>query len=240
MRGGVDVPVTRLRDEEGMTLVELLAALTSGIIVLLGAFSLIQVADMTQKDAESRVATVASGRQAMEDITRQLRSQICLDKDTVPIIEATPNRVVFYASLAPASDTAVYQRRTLEYVPVAGGRGRIDETVLTGTGQPPTMNWSAAPKRRTLVQDVVPRQGRTGIFRYHRFEALSAPNMIEVLPDGTGSVPLADRRLTVQVDVAFEVLPKAGRPMRLKTLFENRVYVRTADPTDPTRSPKCT
>ena len=232
--------MSRLRSESGMTLVELLAAMTAAIVVLMGAFALMDVAIKTQKDTEQRVATVAAGRQAMDDITRQLRSQICLDKDTVPIIDARPNRVEFYASLAPAGDAAVYQKRTLEYVPTGGGRGRVDQTVVTGTGTPPNVGWGAAPVTRTLLRDAKPLDGWTGLFRYRRFEALSAPNMIEVLPDATGSVPLTDRRLTVQVDVAFEVLPEPGRSARLATLFQNKVYVRTADPTDPTRSPKCT
>jgi type II secretory pathway pseudopilin PulG len=230
----------QLRSQSGMTLVELLAAMTAGIVVLLGAFGLVDVAIKTQKDTEQRISTVAAGRQAMDDITRQLRSQICLDRETVPIIDARPNRVTFYASLAPASNGPVYQRRTLEYFPAPDGRGRVEETVVTGTGTPPNVGWAAAPVRRTLLRSARPLAGRTGLFRYHRFEALSAPQMFEVVPDASGSVSESDRRLTVQIDVGFEVLPEPGRSARLATLFENKVYVRTADPTDPTRSPKCT
>ena len=84
-----------------------------GTIVVLGAFSLVDIAvASTQKDdrAAHRDRRRAAA-QAMEDITRQLRSQICLGSDTVPIIEATPTSVVFYASLAPRRTTSSRRAR---------------------------------------------------------------------------------------------------------------------------------
>ena len=228
----------RLRNEDGMTLVELMAAMVSGVIVLLGAYALLDVAVITQKDADARVDMVARGRLAMEEVSRQVRSQICLDKTTVPIIEATPNKIHFYASLAAASDQTVFQKRTVEYVPAAdGGPGRIDETVVDGVGDPPNVAFPGAPRTRTILTDVRPPAGWDGIFRFYAFEALSAPQMREVTAP---IVPEGERRLTVQVRIAFEVRPRGGRNPRQKILFDNNVYVRTADPTDPTRSPKCT
>jgi len=229
----------RLRAEDGMTLVELLAAMASAVIVLFGAYALLDVAVVTQKDADARVDMVARGRLAMEEVTRQVRSQVCLDRTTVPIIEATPNRIHFYASLAPASDRTQFQQRTLQYVPAAdGGPGRIDETVVDGAGDPPSVSFGASPPRtRTILTDVQPPAGWDGIFRYYAFDALLAPQMREVTAP---VVPAGERQLTVQVRVAFEVRPRGGRKPRQKVLFDNGVYVRTADPTDPTRSPKCT
>jgi hypothetical protein len=131
----------------------------------------------------------------------------------------------------------VYQQRTIEYLADPDGtRGRIRETVVDGTGQPPNIVWNGAPKTRVIANDVRP-QG-AGLFRYYAFDAPVAPTMREVTTNA--DVPEEERRLTVQVGIAFEVLPERGRPTRLGSLFQNTVFVRTADPTDPTHSPKCT
>ncbi|CAA9524743.1 MAG: hypothetical protein AVDCRST_MAG85-3130 [uncultured Solirubrobacteraceae bacterium] len=226
-----------LRAEHGMSLVELLAAMIAGIVVLMGAYATVDVAVITQKDAEGRIDTIARGRLAMEQITRQVRSQVCLDQHTVPILEAQRNRMVFYASLAAASAQTTYQRRTIVYVPEQDGTsGRIVETVVTGAGQPPEIAWTGGTTTRTLITDVRP-QGQ-GLFRYYTFDAPVAPVMREVT--SSSGVPVEERRLTVQVGIAFEVLTARGRSARQNSLFENTVFVRTADPTDPTHSPKCT
>jgi hypothetical protein len=190
----------------------------------------------TQRDAEDRTGTISKGRRAMEDMTRQIRSQMCLDKLTVPIIEARPNKIEFYGALLPATAAPTYQRRTLQYIADADGtRGRIDESVVTATGTPGSLAWTAPAVTRTLITGVKPPAA--GLFRFWTFEAETAPALREVTAD---PVSQADRQLTVQVGVKYDVLPDRGRPVRSTSSFENTVFVRTADPTDPTRSPKCT
>lgn len=231
--------MSRLRGEQGMTLVELLVAATAGVIVIMGGFLILDIATKVHRETEERTAAVARGRQAMDDMTRQLRSQLCLARDVPPIVEGTDNRVVFYASLAPEPTTAnlQMQKRTLQWVPSAQdpSRGAITETVVNGTGTPPNVTFNDAnATTRTIVTDVAPLGSR--LFRYFAFDAPNAPAMRSL---DTRPLPLADRQIAVQIEVKFDALPGAGRQNRLKSVFENKIYVRTADPTDPTRSPKC-
>jgi prepilin-type N-terminal cleavage/methylation domain-containing protein len=240
----------RPSDERGFTLVELLMAMTIGVLILFGAFAVLDLAVRSQRDIDDRSDAVARGRLAMEEVTRQLRAQVCLGRDVVPIQSATDTAVTFYASLArdprtvatsdPGdTDPLLFQQRTLEFVPSIADPavGRIDETVIDNAGSmtnpvfPP-----GGARRRTLVDRVRLANGR--LFRYFKFDPTLSPQMTELT---TRPVPAAERALTVQVQVAFEALPSraTGTNSRLKTVYDSKVYVRTADPTDPERSPKC-
>lgn len=238
-----------LRDERGFTLVELLAATAIGIVILMGAFSVLDLAVRSQRDIDDRSDSVARGRAAMEQMTRELRAQICLGRDTVPISAATDGSVTFFASLGrdprtvttsdPADvDALLFQQRSLTFVPSAGNPqiGRIDETVIDNAGSMTNPSFPAGNGRtRTLIDRVRVPNGR--LFRYFKYDPTLSPQMVELT---TRPVPAAERALTVQVQVTFESLPtRTGASSRLTTLYDNKVFVRTADPTDPERSPKC-
>lgn len=232
---------TMLSDESGFTLIELMTAMIVGIVVLLGAFTVLDIAVKTQHDAADRTEALANGRQAMETMTREIRSQVCLGRDIVPITTATDTQLTFYASLAPDASTQAtlkVQQRTLAFVPSASDPsiGRIDETVTDGVGTLPNVTFPAAGARtRTIATNIAPVGGK--LFRYWKFDPTLAPQLIELT---TRPVPTDQRALTVQVGIQFESVPsQQGRPNRLRTLFDSKVYVRTADPTDPERSPKC-
>jgi prepilin-type N-terminal cleavage/methylation domain-containing protein len=231
---------SRLSDERGFTLIELLVASMIGTIILFAAFSLIDATYRGQRTVENRIDAATRGRNAMEQVTRQLRAQVCLGKGRAPIVEAGDSKVIFYASVAPAptsaSATPAIQKRTLEYVPVgATGRGRIDETVVTGTGTLPDMTFTGTPRTRTIANNIAPVAG-VPLFRYYKYDANLSPAVQLLAP------PINDenRQIIVQVQTAFEAFPERPEDAaRITTRLENKITVRTADPTDPTRSPKC-
>jgi hypothetical protein len=228
------------RDEGGFTLVELLTASMIGTIVLFAAFSLVDATFRGQRSVDDRIDAVTTGRNSMEQITRQLRSQICLGKGLAPVVEAVENRIVFYASVAPAPATASgqqkIQKRTLQYVPDGTtGRGSIVETVIDGNDvPPPNVGFTATPRTRTIVSNVAPVPGRP-VFRFYKYDPDRSPDVELLNPP----VSAANRQLIVQVQTTYETFPTRAGSDRSKTVLDNKVTVRTADPTDPTRSPKC-
>jgi type II secretory pathway pseudopilin PulG len=228
-----------VRSEDGMTLVELLVGVMIGMVILLAAFSLVDVTVKSQKRTSQRMEAVARGRDALEVITRQLRSQTCLGFGLAPMTATTGNSVEFYASTtAPPANNGPLRidRRQLEFVPTAGTRGNIVERVYQPTsGVAPDLVFPGTPTRtRTLVRDVALLSGRP-LFRFYKYDAVDSPQMVEL----TGTIPAADRALIVKVDVGFDSFPDSGGDAKLKTQYQSEVFVRTADPTDPTRSPEC-
>ena len=239
--------MSRLRDERGFTLIELLVATTIGTIILMAAFPLVELAINGQVTTENRLEAVQRGRAAMEQVSRQVRSQTCIGRDMPPITDARDNSLTFYASVAPAppnTDPSPIQRRTLTYQPYTdgSGRGAIVESVWTAdpASTAPNLVFPASTRTdRRIMDDISPVPG-TPIFRFYKYDPDTSPNTILLTPDATNGVAEADRKLVVQVRTTFQAWSTGKRDDdKVKTQLDSKILVRTADPTDPTRSPKC-
>lgn len=240
--------IDRLRSESGFTLIELMLAMTLGLLVLGAAGVLLSVASTTQRKTSDRLEAVGKGRLVIDQMTSQLRSQVCIgpsdpDGRNAAIQDATGDSVTFYASIASAptrSGIIQIDKRTLRFVPTAPGAstGQLVEDVYTGTqataGTPPT--FPVNPSRTRVLAPEVSR-GAPGapIFRFFKYRSDLSPQTVELTPP----INIADRELMVRVDIAFDAYPAAGADPNLRTVFADQAYVRTADPTDPTRTPKC-
>ena len=113
--------MSRLRAQEGFTLPEMLTAMSISIIVLLGAFGLLDVALKRTGETRARVETAQVGREALETITQQLRSQVCPTNAIPSIAAATASSITFYTDLSDGTAAVKdrVQKRVLTYDPVA-------------------------------------------------------------------------------------------------------------------------
>ena len=85
----------RVRSQEGFTLTELLIAMTAGMVILLAGFGLLETVLKRTGETQLRVEATQRGRQALDVMTRQLRSQVCLNATTPAVAAATANSVTF-------------------------------------------------------------------------------------------------------------------------------------------------
>jgi len=110
------VPVTRLRHrpagEAGFTLMELVVAMTVGMIVLLALMNLVDRAMPAHARIEDRVEAQGRGRVALERIAGDLRSAVCITDGTAtqallpPLVSATAMSLVFYRELTDQADVS--------------------------------------------------------------------------------------------------------------------------------------
>ncbi len=219
----------RLRSQDGFTLPELLTAISMSMIILLGAFAVLDTVMTRTVETQARVEATQRGRQALDVMTRQLRSQVCLDSTTPAIAEAEPNRVTFYADLS-AGDTALNQRiekRVLSYDPATA---RLYESVYKPVAGSDPIAYPATPDfTRELVRNVAP-DGGAPVFRYYAFTPATATTKPEpteqlVSPDA------ANRERIARIELAFAV--KAGRTGELARggiTLRDEVLVRSVDP----------
>jgi prepilin-type N-terminal cleavage/methylation domain-containing protein len=221
-------------DQSGFTLTELLTAISIGLVLLMAAFTLLDRASSASQEIIDRQDAVQRGRQAMELIVRQLRSQVCLGDEEEPITWATGNQVTFYADLSDGSTDV--QRRTLRYE-----GGKLWEDIHVGTGTYPTLVYPVAPTRtRMLLANVVPIVDAgvpRPIFRFYAFREGGVPGDLVQL-----NAPLIpnDAIRTVMVKIGFVVKPDGRAPRSQDaTMLESDVYVRLADPTTPSEGPRC-
>lgn len=231
------VPSVR-QDERGFTLVELLVGMAIGLVVMFAALTMMDIAGRSAQRTDQRMQAIIRGRVAYEDLTRQLRSQTCLGFGQAAIQIAAPRETVFYASLITVNGALPIQKRRLVFQPMTGfsDRGAIVEQVFdVASGTPPYVTWNTTPtSTRTVINDVTLSPGGP-LFRYYKYNKDTSPDFTEL----TGPISDNDRAMIVKVGLAFDSFPDRGGDSTLRTVYQGEVFVRTADPTDPERSPRC-
>jgi hypothetical protein len=219
----------RLRDESGITLIEMLVTISLGMIVFLALMDIADVSMRASARVEDRVEVSQRGRIAMDQIAQQLHSQVCLGPGLPAITEADDDSVTFYSQLG--DENSVPQRRRLVHA-----NGTIAEQVFVGAGTPPNMTFPNNPSRaRDLITNVTPVTGRP-VFRYFAFTTDDPPTPTELLPTPLSA---ADMARTVRMGIAFVVSPLKARNSEVQSTFEDEIYSRKSDPTQPQQSPKC-
>jgi Tfp pilus assembly protein PilW len=214
------------RREEGFTLVEMLVACVVGMIVMLAAFALLDMSNGLARSVGDRVDTTQRARNAMEQATRELRSQVCLKPGTAAISNGQDSSVTFYSFEGDPTSSYVPERHTITWN--AAARTLVDYT-FAGTGAPPDTTYASTPTRIATLATNVDPVGTTPIFSYYTWTS-SGP----VSPTAALRTPLstADAARLVRISVQFKVTPSGnGRPKpQQTTTMQSDVVVRTADP----------
>jgi hypothetical protein len=163
----------------------------------------------------------------MDRIERQLRSQVCLDGTTPPIIVGDANSVTFYSDY-DAVDSFKPEKRRLTFS--ATGNGSIVEEIYDTTSTQAPWSFPATPTTtRTLITHVG-LDGTTPFLRYYSRDVAGA--LATPLSTNTTSRPLATNSIAkvVRIDIAFETRPTSGRtgPER-RSRLSSSVVLRNVD-----------
>ena len=237
-----------------MTLIELMVSVLIGIVVTLATLNLVDASGRASAEVEDRVDATQRGRVAMEQITQRLRSQVCLDTNTPAVVSATRSatgveQLDFFTEFGDEQFTPEARRLTYD-------SGTITERVWTTLAADPAKTFLSAPTyTRTMLANMAPSRKAPDelvpVFRYFTFLGNPGTPVQEVTPPPNGSVGDVDRPRVVRIVVSFDSRPtrRGSQPLnqgasdsfvnRFNSTFENDVYVRTADPNDPTHSPQC-
>lgn len=256
--------LTVARQEEGMSLIELIVTVTVGMVVLLALGNLLDAAGRASAEVHDRVDATQRGRVAVEQITQRLRSQVCLDVNTPAIAFAGPDDLGFYTDLGDHTAGFFPEARRLRFMAGDDGEnGSLVEDVWNTTvpGDTPQETADATFGRtpdltRTIIADVahsidVDAEDRDDdddfteevgqpLFDFYRFISANPATPNDRLT--TADLANPDRLArVVRVVANFDARPTRAATTRgaLDTRFETDVFVRTADPTNPNNSPSC-
>jgi hypothetical protein len=229
--------VRRLRSEAGVTLVELLIAMSIGMMTLFAVFAVLDTSVKQSNAVAGRVNATQRGRIAMDTITRQLRSQVCYSPVVPALVSGTDNAVKFHADLSDGS--RVIEQRELAYNPVAKS---ITEKTWAGVGTP--ILFPTVTKTRQILDEVTTRPApNAAIFRYYAYNIPpvtvppTPPRPSVQLPTPLSAIDLAR---VAKIDVGFTTLPPNSKPAPSASVtLQNEIYVRVADPNDPAPTPTC-
>lgn len=222
----------RLAREDGYSLPELLIGITVGLIVLFAGLATLDHAAKNSRNTTLRVDAAQRGRLAMDQIVRELRSQVCLGPLSPALIAGTGSSVTFYADLSDGSRPP--ERRVLTF---DSGTARISEQTFVGTGAAPNTTYSSSPTRtRILLENAFP-VGTTPVFRYWAYDTVDPPSPTVGLP-----VPLSSNDLlrAAVIEIAFMTKPIGKNPKAsLSSSLHDQILVRSTDPQDPQPTPVC-
>ena len=226
--------IRRSRSESGHTLMELVVAMSLGMAILLIAFHLLDRSLGLTREVADRVDSVQRGRIAMDTMTRQLRSQVCLGANPA-LVAASGDSVTFYSNL---SVNGPPQRDTFTFDPVAA---TLKHTRIQGVGAPPGTTFTATPRTNTLLSNAArngPSPTLNPVFTYYGFNNANPPMAVQQLTP----MPLTQvqRENTSRIVISFVSRPtKATTTDKRAAVLTDEIFVRSADPNDPAPVPKC-
>jgi hypothetical protein len=195
------MPVRRLhliREERGVTVIELVVATMSGTIVFLGLTMVVLGAMHQTTRVTKHVHATQDARTVLHRIVTELHSA-CVSADVAPIQEKSGGSSMsfVYQTGSAAALTPVLRQVTLS------GDTLTLSTYNATTGSTPKWTFSATPaSTRTLLTGVSAVSGSVPLFRYYKYEkgAIASTPL---------TVPLSgsDAALAVQVNLALKVSP---------------------------------
>ncbi|HEV7769833.1 MAG TPA: prepilin-type N-terminal cleavage/methylation domain-containing protein [Solirubrobacterales bacterium] len=191
-----------LRDERGMTLVELLVAASAGVIVMLGISLSLIVTMRGSARVANHIEANQNARLTMSKVIDQLHSA-CIASRIAPIKSPTGgNPVSSGASLVFLHQTgaAVSPTPVKSAIVLSGTTLTQSDYAATG-GSAPEWTFSTTPSStRTLATGISAISASIPIFRYFGF----GEGQVAASPFAAQPLSEANAAKTVQVDVAFK------------------------------------
>jgi prepilin-type N-terminal cleavage/methylation domain-containing protein len=240
-----------VRRQEGFTLPELLISISMSLIVAFAALTLVDVTMRKTDDTQNRVASTQRGRLAMDNITRQLRSQVCLNTTTPAMspptgwgVNTDANNAIFYVDFSDGSAP----NPELHLITYDTTNKQLVEKDYANQGTSGTFSYKppASPtSTKVLLTNVVPytppgSSTATPIFTYYAYDKATPPRPDSTLSLG-GSLTTAQEATVARIDITFKALPEHASPsaQAAGSVFQDEVYVREADPNAVAPTPTC-
>lgn len=212
-----------VRDESGMTLVELLVAMSTGTIVMTGVILAMIVTMRETNRVASHVDANQQARVAMTKIVNQLHSA-CVAPQIAPIREDSTGTTLSFLHQA---GSAVALTPVLTRITLSGTTLTQSDFAVTGGAAP---NWTfsgTASSTSQILTNVAPISASVPVFRYYSYsngKVSSTP--LAASPLGTNAAN------TVQVNVAFEAAPSSAvsGDTNASTEIQNAALLRLTPP----------
>jgi hypothetical protein len=247
--------MSRLREETGTTLMEVLTAVTVGFVVLAAIFTMLESTVRLNTGVISKTDAMQRGRLAMDVITQELRSQVCLNNLNNPAVlaGATSDSVTFYSDFSDPEGLKPPEKRTLTFDPDTGD---ITTRIYHATVANPTTSDHFAIAGENLrlenaALQVVPDGPDVGtaddevpFLRYYAYEDVDTgaevhPEPTMVLTPGAGGLTPAQAARVARIEIAFVSRPTGADDDDHGVHLSDQIMARHSDPNLSVPDPKC-
>jgi prepilin-type N-terminal cleavage/methylation domain-containing protein len=183
----------RFADQRGFTLVELLATMVAGVVVLLALGTIMDVTLRETTRSFTLVDATNRTRPVFEQIENNLHSACFADEETPIQVGSNANTLIFMSSYGNgATPTAIWHQITYNPAPAASLTDTTYSTSYSVVSGIPTWSRGTQLGTRTLLTNVA-QTGSTPVFQYFAYQTApatdAAGNQYEILPDCTATVP---------------------------------------------------
>jgi hypothetical protein len=242
--------VRRLRDEAGMTLMEVLTACTIGMIVLGAMFAMLDTTVRLNTGVMSKTDAMQRGRQAMDVITQELRSQVCLNNLNNPAVlkGAKSDSVTFYSDFSEGDGAEAPEKRTLTFNRTTGD---VTSAIYDATKLKPGPNDFHTTPSRTFMrlentsQQLNPQDPAKKLpyLRYFAYQTVGNPPhpepTLELVPNATNGLDAAQAARVARIEITFTSRPTGAKDSKKGVNLSDQIVARHADPNLSVPDPKC-
>jgi Tfp pilus assembly protein PilW len=230
--------LAQLRKSDGFTLTELVIGMALGMIVLLAAFTVVDRSFFNNKAIADRQDSLQRGRNMLEQMTRQLRSLVCVNT-TNAVTAADDNSISFYTYMGDPTNAS---NQLPEWHSLAFSGSTLTEQDYKVTATSPSITTASTPYRTVKLTNVFlatdPTDGSTiPFFRYYKYDPAQKGTgaMIKLT---TPVVSAQDQGLLADIKISFVVRPtgvKTATPQAVT--YADDVLWRSPDPDNPATVP---
>lgn len=213
----------RLRQEDGVTLMELLVGASIGVILSLALFAFLDTTSRSSEQTAARIDAAKLGRPAMATIVDRLHST-CVAPDVAPIRPGSTATRLDFVHQTGSAVTLTPMLRRIAWTRTQGTEGRLTESIYPVVGgTAPDWTFASTPTQtRTMLEPVT--EGT--IFRYYVY---GTNGSLTALPTNT-ALTTDDAAKVAQVSVSFEVPSRVGEDEDGGTTFTDSALLRFTPP----------
>lgn len=200
--------MSRLAEEDGVTLIELVVAMAIGVIVLVGAMTVLEAGTRSGNRTSARVQADQAGRPGLSRIIDELHST-CIGPGVAPILAgSTDSSITFLHATENDPGDVVSVSPTPDKRKIELTAGTLTDSVYAGSGNAPNWTFAATPQTFQIATGVgAASVGSPAVsvplFRYFDYDA---GGQLSTTPLPTPLTAAAAAKV-VAVDVAFSVTP---------------------------------
>jgi prepilin-type N-terminal cleavage/methylation domain-containing protein len=231
----------RLRNQDGFTLMEVITAMTVGLVLLGSTLTLLQSSVKLNTGVLAKTDAMQRGRLAMDTITQQLRSQVCFDMDTSAIVAGSDgSHVTFYSDYTAENDPPVKRRITID------GRGIVSDRYDAPNPLPQEFtpdDYDAFPDASNLVLQNAAllfdsKTGKTVPFlRYYAYK--EKDGLLTATEELTPPLDDAEAARAARVEITYVSRPTGGGDGKKNVTLNDEIMARHSDPNLAVPDPKC-
>jgi type II secretory pathway pseudopilin PulG len=183
--------------EHGFTMVELLVAISMGIVISLAAFSFLGFATSDVSRINERVHIDQTARTTLENIVLELHSA-CVTPSVTPILpKSTGSKIMFISEAGTGSALSSVRKHEIVYEPAKGKTkgALVENTYLnipppTGKEAPEYSFYTKASTSKRLLTGIVETETggkKAPIFQYYRYYQEG-----DTIPTGHTTIPYGE------------------------------------------------